>query len=56
MQILSELKLKILIGFFFALGLIVRKLFPDPLADFFAEMEQSGRLKIRDDPKAPIEP
>lgn len=52
MQILSDLKLRALIGFFFVLGLVVRKLSPDPLADFFAEMERTGRLKIEDDPKA----
>jgi len=49
---LSELKLRAAIGFFYLLGLIVRKLVPDPLEQFFAEMEKSGRLKIEDDPKA----
>jgi len=41
------------IGFLYLLGLAVRKLFPDPLADFFEEMERTGRLKIEDYPKPP---
>lgn len=49
---LAELRLKVAIGFFYLLGLVVRKLFPDPLAGFFAEMERSGRLKIKAAPKA----
>lgn len=48
---LSELKLRATIGIFYLLGLIVRKIAPDPLADFFDEMERSGRLKIKEDPE-----
>ena len=51
MQALSSLKLSFLICFFFILGLVVRNLVPDPLADFFDEMERSGRLTIEEDPK-----
>lgn len=35
------------LSFFYLLGLIVRKIFPDPLEKFFAEMEKSGRLEIK---------
>jgi hypothetical protein len=49
MQILSDLKLRATIGIFFVLGWIVRKIYPDPLAEFFVEMERSGRLKIEGD-------
>jgi len=50
---LSDLKLRATIWYFFVLGWVVRKMYPDPLADFFDEMEKSGRLKIEDDPTAP---
>lgn len=56
MQMLSNLKLRLLIGFFFVLGWIVRKIYPDPLVEFFAEMEKTGRLNIREDmPEALIQ-
>jgi hypothetical protein len=47
---LSELKLRATIGVFFVLGWVIRKIYPDPLADFFSEMEKTGRLKIIDEP------
>lgn len=49
---LERLKLRAILWFFYVLGAVHRRLFPDPLADFFTEMEKTGRLKIKDDPKA----
>lgn len=51
---LERLKLRVILWFFYVLGAVHRRLFPDPLADFFTEMEKSGRLKIKDDLKRPL--
>jgi len=40
------------IVFLYLLGLVARKLAPDPLEKFFDEMERNGRLKIKQDTKA----
>jgi hypothetical protein len=44
---LERLKLRIILWFFYVLGAIHRRLFPDPLADFFTEMEKSRRLDVK---------
>jgi hypothetical protein len=39
------------LAFLYVLGLLVRRLVPDPMAKFFGEMEKSGRLKIEGSPE-----
>lgn len=46
---IEEIKLRVAIWFLYAIGLIARTFTKDPLADFFDEMERTGRLKIEDD-------
>lgn len=52
---LDRLKFSAAILFLYVFGLIHRSLFRDPLADFFAEMEKSGRLNINDDDPKQLE-
>jgi hypothetical protein len=45
---LERLKLRAILWFFYVLGALVRRFTRDPLADFFTEMEKSGRLNIKE--------
>jgi len=52
LMVWESLKLSLLIAFFYVVGFLIRNLTKDPLAEFFEEMDRTGRLKIEDDASA----